>query len=110
MIGQIKNSHGPAFRAAQLDLAKCPACRGKAVMKGVFHDLACVQCNASGWVTAETGEALPLEILVTQLSIRLQAADHQIEQLKHPVLTSGPGVQYEQNNRRGAGGSNFTGD
>jgi hypothetical protein len=108
--GKIKKSHGPAFRAAQLDLAKCTTCRGRAVVQGVFHDLACVQCNASGWVSADTGEALPLEVLVTQLNIRLQAADHQIEQLKRPVLMSGQAAQYEQNNRRGVGASNFTGD
>ena len=106
----MKKQHGPAFRASQLDLSRCPICKGRAVVKGVFHELACVQCNASGWVTAETGEALPLEILVTQLSIRLQAADRQIEQLKRPVLMDGPAAQYEQNNCRGVGGSNFTGD
>ncbi|MCF5228551.1 MULTISPECIES: hypothetical protein [unclassified Pseudomonas] len=105
----MKKSHGPAFRAAQLDLARCPACRGKALTKGVFHELPCVQCNASGWVTAETGEALPLEVLVTQLSIRLQAADHQLAQFRK-LAPSGASAQYEQNNRRGAGGTNFTGD
>ena len=110
MKEQMKKSHGPAFRAAQLDLAKCPACRGRAVIKGVFHELACVQCNASGWVTAETGEALPLDVLVTQLSIRLQAIEQQIEQLKRHVPMLGPAAQYNQNNRRGAGGTNFTGD
>lgn len=80
------------------------------MIKGVFHDLACVQCNASGWVAAETGEALPLEVLVTQLSMRLQAAGRQIEQLKRPAQMSGPAAIYQQNNRRGAGGSNYTGD
>lgn len=105
----MKKSHGPAFRAALLDLAKCPACRGRAVINGVFHELACVQCNASGWVTAETGEALPLEVLVTQLSIRLQAADHQLAQFRK-LAPSGASAQYEQNNRRGAGGTNYTGD
>lgn len=106
----MKKVHGPAFRAAQLDLAKCPTCRGRAVIKGVFHELACVQCNASGWVAAETGDALPLEILVTQLSIRLQAADDQIEQLKRGPTLTGSASQYEQNNRRGPGATNFTGD
>lgn len=105
----MKKSHGPAFRAAMLDLAKCPVCRGNAVIKGVFHELPCVQCNASGWVTAETGEALPLDVLVTQLSIRLQAANHQLAQFRK-LAPSGASAQYEQNNRRGAGGTNFTGD
>ncbi|NAP03265.1 hypothetical protein B1F73_23825 [Pseudomonas syringae] len=106
----MRKSHGPAFRAAQLDLAQCSACRGRAVIKGVFHEMACTQCNASGWVAAETGEALQLEVLVTQLSMRLQAADRQIEQLKRPAQMSGLAAHYEQNNRRGTGGSNYTGD
>jgi len=106
----VKKSHGPAFRAALLDLAQCPACRGRAVIKGIYYEMACVQCNASGWVAAETGEALPLEVLVTQLSMRLQAADRQIEQLKRPAQMTGPAAIYQQNNRRGAGGSNWTGD
>ncbi|KAI2693154.1 hypothetical protein [Pseudomonas sp. TNT3] len=106
----MKKSHGPEFRAAQLVLAKCPICRGKAVVKGVFHDLACIQCNASGWVAAETGEALPLEVLVTQLSIRLQAAEERIAKIHCFKPASGPEAAYELNNRRGAGGSNYTGD
>ncbi|MBF4207496.1 hypothetical protein EI533_07125 [Pseudomonas donghuensis] len=100
-------SHGPAFRKQAVELAQCPACRGKAVIKGVFHDLACVQCNASGWVVATTGEALPVEDLVTQLSLRLQAAYRQINELKQPRAT-GPEAIYQDNNRRGAGGSNRT--
>ncbi|WP_122605160.1 hypothetical protein [Pseudomonas viridiflava] len=106
----MKKSHGPAFRVAQLDLAQCPTCRGRAVIKGVFHEMACVQCNASGWVAADTGEALPLDVLVTQLSIRLQAADSQVDQLRRSAGNSGPAAYYSQNNRRGAGGSNYTGD
>lgn len=104
-----KKNHGPAFKAQQIELATCPACKGKAFIKGVFHDLACVQCNASGWVDAANGEALPLDLLVTQLSLRLQAAQ-QKPLLPPSFLTLGETRQYEQNNRRGAGGSNYTGD
>lgn len=106
----MKKCHGPEFRAAQLDLAKCPVCSGRSVIQGVFHELACVQCHASGWVSADTGETLPLKVLVTQMSIRLQAAEQQIEQLKRPAPSNGPAAQYQQNNRRGAGGTNYTGD
>lgn len=105
----MKRIHGPAFRAALLDLAKCPACRGRAVIKGVFHELACVQCNASGWVTADTGEMLPLDVLVMQLSIRLQSAEHQIAQFNSSDPAGGE-AQYNKNNRLGAGGTNYTGD
>jgi hypothetical protein len=103
----MKKSHGPAFKKEVIELVQCPICRGKAVIQGVFHQLACVQCNASGWVAAETGEALPLEELVTQLSLRLQAAQRRIEELKHPRAT-GPEAIYQDGNRRGAGGSNRT--
>lgn len=104
----MKKSHGPAFKKEVIELLQCPACRGKAVIKGVFHDLVCVQCNASGWVAAD-GEALPLEELVTQLSLHLQAAQRHINELKNPRAT-GPEALYQEGNRLGAGGINYTGD
>lgn len=105
----MRRSHGPAFKKAVIDLDVCPLCRGRAVTKGVFHELPCDHCNASGWVVAATGEALPMDELVTQLSMRLQAATRQIEQLKKPRAT-GPEALYQEGNRLGAGGSNYTGD
>lgn len=105
----MRKSHGPAFRKELIELAQCPACRGKAVLKGVFHEMACGQCNASGWVAVDTAEALPVEELVTQLSLRLQVAQRQINELKQP-RAAGPEVMYQDNNRRGAGGTNYTGD
>lgn len=105
----MKKSHGPAFKKAAIELDQCQVCRGKAVTQGMFHELPCFQCNASGWVVAETGEALPLEDLVTQLSLRLQAAHRHIEELKNPRAT-GPGAIYQDGNRLGAGGTNYTGD
>ncbi|MBF8651993.1 hypothetical protein IRZ81_14440 [Pseudomonas putida] len=105
----MKKNHGPAFKKAVIELNKCPLCRGRAVTQGVFHELPCDHCNASGWVAAATGEALALDEMVTQLSLKLQAATRQIEQLKNPRAT-GPGAQYQEGNRRGAGGGNYTGD
>jgi hypothetical protein len=105
----MKKSHGPALKKPVIDLARCPECRGRAVTKGVFYDLSCDRCNASGWVAAATGEVLPLTELVTQLSMRLQAATRQIEQLKRPQA-GGPEAGYQEGNRLGAGGSNYTGD
>ncbi|MDV9030551.1 hypothetical protein Q7C30_000335 [Pseudomonas sp. RAC1] len=105
----MKKSHGPAFKKAVIELDKCAFCRGRAVIQGLFHDLPCDRCNASGWVVAATGEALALDELVTQLSMRLQAATRQIEQMKNPRAT-GPGAHYQAGNRLGAGGANYTGD
>lgn len=103
----MRKSHGPAFRKEVIELVQCSACRGRAVTKGLFHEMACTACNASGWVAADTGEALPLDELVTQLSLRLQAAQQLINELKHP-RASGPEAIYQEGNRRGAGGSNRT--
>lgn len=106
----MKKVHGPAFLKQQIALAHCPVCRGKAVIQGVFHHLDCVQCNASGWVAADTGEALDERELVTQLSLKLQAAQQRIDALKRPMPVTGIEQHYERNNRLGAGGSNYTGD
>lgn len=105
----MRKSHGPAFRKAVIELAQCPLCRGRAVTQGLFHELPCDHCNASGWVAAATGEALALDELVTQLSMRLQTATRYIEQLK-TTQASGPEATYQGSNRRGAGGTNYTGD
>lgn len=105
----MRKSHGPAFRKQVIELAQCSACRGKAVITGVFHEMACVLCNASGWVEASTGAALPLEELVTQLNFKLQATERQINELRNP-RAAGPEATYQGSNRLGAGGSNYTGD
>ena len=104
-----RKSHGPAFKKAAIELAQCPLCRGRSVTQGVFHELPCSHCHASGFVAAATGEALALDELVTQLAMRLQAATRQIEQLRNP-RASGPEATYQGSNRRGAGGTNYTGD
>lgn len=105
----MRKSHGPAFNKAVIDLDVCPLCRGRAVTKGLFHELPCDHCNASGFVAAATGEALALDELVTQLSMRLQAAQRHINELKNPRAT-GPEALYQEGNRLGAGGINYTGD
>lgn len=105
----MSKSHGPSFKKAVIELGKCPVCRGRAVTQGLFHELPCDHCYASGWVVAATGEALALDELVTQLSMALQAATRQIEQLKRPQA-GGPEAGYKGSNRLGAGGTNYTGD
>ncbi|MGW8465789.1 hypothetical protein [Pseudomonas sp. CLCA07] len=98
------------FRKAQIELEYCSTCKGKAVVQGVFHELVCTDCNGSGWVMAGSRLVLSTDELVTQLSLKLQQAQREIEVLKRGVSTSGPAAYYQQNNRRGAGGTNFTGD
>ncbi|AIR90570.1 hypothetical protein [Pseudomonas cremoricolorata] len=105
----MRKTYGPALHKQQIVLARCPDCRGRAVVKGVFYELPCGQCNASGWVSALTGEPLPLEELVTQLGLRVRELEQQAGR-QRPSTTGGPESQYQTNNRRGAGGTNYTGD
>lgn len=99
----MKKSHGPAFRKVMKPLMECSLCRGAGSTKGVFHDLDCLACNASGWICQATGEPLPLEELVPQLSMRLRNVTAQL------ARANNRGTE-ELNNRRGAGGSHYTGD
>ena len=104
-----KKSHGPDFRKQMKPLRECYDCRGNGLRLGMFHEIECATCNASGWVCATTGEALPLADLVLQLNMKLRAVTRDLDKA---LAGSPPGAeqQYEQNNRRGAGGSNYTGD
>lgn len=106
----VKERLQGGFKRPRLDLVQCQVCRGRAVVKGVFYELACADCNGSGWVIEGSRLVLPLEELVTQLSFKLQAAEREIRQLKSQSLMAGPERHYNEPNRRGAGGSNFTGD
>ena len=104
----MKKSHGPAFRKELKPLMHCGTCRGAGVVSGVFHQLACVACHGSGWVCQATGDALPLEELVPQLNMKLRNMAAELNRARH--AQGGAHEQYEQNNRRGAGGTNYTGD
>ena len=104
----MKKQHGPAFRKELKPLMECGWCRGTGVVAGVFHQLDCNSCRGSGWVCRSTGEALPLEDLVPQLNMKLRHMAAELNRARHPQ--GGAHEQYEQNNRLGPGGSNYTGD
>ncbi|EOG3619367.1 hypothetical protein ACK9U2_001202 [Pseudomonas putida] len=106
----VKKRYQDGFNRPRQDLVQCPICKGKAVVKGVFYELVCADCNGSGWVVEGSKLVLPLEELVTQLSFKLQVAQRQIEALKGPAKVAGPQQQYQEPNRLGAGGINYTGD
>ncbi|WP_085591067.1 hypothetical protein [Pseudomonas sp. B14(2017)] len=106
----VKKRLQDGFKRPRFDLVQCPVCRGRAVVKGVFFELVCTDCNGSGWVIEGSRLVLPLEELVTQLSFKLQLAQRQIEALKGAAKVVGPQQQYQEPNRLGAGGTNYTGD
>lgn len=104
----MKKQHGPAFRREKKQLMACGRCRGAGLVRGVFHDLDCEICDGTGWVCAVSGHPIPLADLVRQLNQRLRDAVADAGRLRHEV--DGAQQQYNENNRLGAGGTNYTGD
>jgi hypothetical protein len=106
----MHKGHGFGFKRPRIELEPCPTCKGKAVVEGVFYEKICTACNGSGWVIQGSRLVLSSDELVTQLSFKLQQAQREIEVLQHGSSISEPAEYYQQNNRRGAGGTNYTGD
>lgn len=105
----MKRSRRAEFSRRRIPLAPCSQCEGQATTSGLFGPRPCMACNVSGWVSAATGEPLPLEDLAMQLGMRLRELERQAQRQRPPTV-SGPEAQYQTNNRRGAGGTNYTGD
>ena len=106
----MKKTLRPEFSRRPIPLAVCKECRGAATVSGIYGPRPCMTCRVSGWVSVDTGDALALEDLVFQLSLKLQQAQQQIDALTRGAPVCGAAAQYETNNRRGAGSTNFTGD
>jgi hypothetical protein len=106
----MQKAQDVGFKRERIELEPCSVCKGKAVVRGVSYELICTDCNGSGWVVLGSSLVLSSDELVTQLSFKLQQAQREIEVLQRGASTSGPDAYYQQNNRRGAGGSNYTGD
>ena len=98
------------FSRRPIPMVVCNECRGAATVSGLYGPRPCMKCRVSGWVSGDTGDALPLEDLVFQLSLKLQWAQQQIDAFTRVPPVSGAAAQYQTNNRRGAGGTNYTGD
>lgn len=98
------------FKRERIELEPCSTCKGKAVVKGLFYELVCTDCNGSGWVVRGSKLVLSSDELITQLSFKLQQAQREIAALKDTPAIVGPESQYENSNRLGAGGTNYTGD
>lgn len=103
----MKKQHGPAFVRCLIPLTDCPSCAGKGMIQGVFHQLDCIGCHASGLVSAETLEPLPLEELAIQLGMLVRRERYMA---KVKAAATGIVAQYQQSNSRGAGRSSFKGD
>ncbi len=103
----MNKSHGPALARSLIPLTDCPSCAGKGMIKGVFHELDCIGCHSSGFVHAQTMEAVPIEDLVVQLGRLVRRERSQLvgKNPTHCIVD-----EYQQSNSRGAGRSSFKGD
>ncbi|MNC46388.1 DnaJ central domain protein [compost metagenome] len=106
----MQKGQGLGFKRQRIELEPCPVCKGRAVVQGISFELICTDCNGSGWVVLGSRLVLSSDELVTQLSFKLQRAQREIEVLKQRTSTSGRAEYHQMNNRRGAGGTNYTGD
>ncbi len=108
----IPKRHGPSRTIEIVPLGRCEICQGAGLLKGIFHEMPCAACNASGLVHRETGESLAPEAMVTQLRLRLNRAHRLIAHYEgERPKADGAAKDYEQDrNRRGTGGGNWTGD
>jgi hypothetical protein len=106
----MQKGQGLGFQRQRIELESCSICKGKAVVKGLFYELICTACNGSGWLVRGSRLVLSSDELVIQLSFKLQQAQREIEVLQQDSSISGPVAYYQMNNRRGAGGTNYTGD
>lgn len=103
----MKKRSGPAFVRCLIPMTECPSCCGAGLIQGVFHQLECIGCHSSGFVHAESLEPLLMQELVIQLG--MLARSIRTHNRQAPAV-GGAQDQYSQNNRRGAGGTNYTGD
>ncbi|VVQ11771.1 hypothetical protein [Pseudomonas fluorescens] len=106
----MQKGQGLGIKRERIELEPCSICKRKAVVEGVFYEQICTACNGSGWVVLGSRLVLSSDELVTQLSFKLQQAQREIEVLQRGSSIPGPSEYYQMNNRRGAGGTNYTGD
>lgn len=93
----MKKPLRPEFSRRLIPMVVCNECPGAATVSGLYGPRPCMTCSFSGWVSVDTGEALPLEDLVFQLSLKLQQAQQQIDALTRVPPVSGAAAQYQTN-------------
>lgn len=106
----MKKQHGPALVRRLIPMTECPSCAGAGLIRGVFHQMDCIGCHGAGLVHAETLDAIPVEELVVQLGLKLRSALIEVEAWKRGPIRRGEAAQYQEQNRKGPGGSSYKGD
>lgn len=105
----MPKKHGPDFKKEVGKVEGCRTCRTSGVKKGLFYELPCDDCKGVGWVAAR-GMELTIEEIARALGVRVNHAEQQLaDRIRLSVLV-GDSPNRVGNNRKGSGGSHFTGD
>lgn len=99
----MPKKHGPDLKKAVPAIQRCRTCRGKGFTEGVFFQIDCTACDGAGWVGMD-GAPVEQASLIRALGRRVDKAEQEL------VARAKTSTMFDDNNRRGAGGSNFTGD
>ncbi|UVM14828.1 hypothetical protein LOY42_16160 [Pseudomonas sp. B21-023] len=105
--------HGPSLRRELKFIIECTTCGGSGLFIGVFHQMDCPHCLGAGWLCGHSLKPLAASDIVPVLNSRLRDALAEIAKARELLgagSSQGPERQYHENNRRGAGGTNYTGD
>lgn len=103
----MRKKHGPDFKREDIKVERCRDCRGKGTVTGVFYELPCTDCGGVGWV-ASGMIGVSMEDLAWALGQRANKAEHELAERIRTSVLAGNGSQ--RNNRKGPGGSHYTGD
>ncbi|SOB76165.1 hypothetical protein SAMN04488490_1842 [Marinobacter sp. LV10R510-11A] len=103
----MRKRSGPSLRKEKRPLKRCPECNGRGVVKPMFYELDCDHCHRSGLVDKETGEGMPMDVLVQQLCLLLNEREQELAELRAKLMNL---TGREKANSRGAGGSHYRGD
>ncbi|MCP4597777.1 hypothetical protein [Neptuniibacter sp.] len=104
----MAKSSGPALKLNLPKLKPCDIDDCKSgVIKGLYHEMQCANCNGSGVVNAHTGEPVPEDLLIPAMAKTISHLKSEVrclkEQLKRQAETD-PNQRYPENMPTIAGG------
>lgn len=76
---------GPSFRQQRVELKTCKACHGRGMVKPMFYEMPCTDCNGGGVVDKKTGQALAMEDLVMQLRLIANERRQKVRELEQKL-------------------------
>lgn len=73
---------GPSLRREIPPLKRCDDCSGTGEVKGLFHEMECYTCNATGVLHKETGEQVDHKLVLKAMRTVITKQRKEIARLK----------------------------